>query len=79
MKTIEQLLFLSKNPHYKLTNDEKAVLDDFLFMKQEKELKRLQRKSSRRLERNTPVRVRNVVKKVDTYAPEATEGYSEAI
>jgi len=78
MKTIEQLLFLSKNPHYQLTNDEKAVLDDFLLMKQEKESKRLQRKSSRSLEKNTPVRVRNIVTKVDTYAPEATESYSKA-
>lgn len=63
MKTIAQLLFLTKNPHYKLTNDEQAVLDDFLLMKQAEESKRLQKKSSKRLEKLTNVRVRNIVEK----------------
>lgn len=63
MKTIEQLLELSSNPYYKFTNDEKAVLDDFLEKKREKESKRLQKKNSRSFGKNTPVRVLNIVDK----------------
>lgn len=63
MKTIEQLLELSSNPYYKFTNDEKAVLDDFLEKKREKESKRLRKKSSRSFGKNTPVRVLNIVDK----------------
>lgn len=63
MKTIEQLLFLSKNPYYKLSNDEKAVLDDFLLKKQEEESKTSQKKSSKKSARQTNVRVRNIVDK----------------
>lgn len=63
MKTIEQLLDLSKNPFYKFTNDEKAVLDDFLEKKQAKDLKRQQKKTSQDSEKSTDVRVRNIVEK----------------
>ena len=70
MKTIEQLLFLSKNPYYKLTEDEKQVLEDFLSKKQESESKSSRKKSSKQLEKPTNVRVRNIVEKADTYPPE---------
>ena len=70
MKTIEQLLFLSKNPYYKLTEDEKQVLEDFLSKKQESESKSSQKKNSKQLEKPTNVRVRNIVEKTDTYPPE---------
>lgn len=63
MKTIEQLLFLSKNPYYKLTEDEKQVLDDFLLKKQEEESKTSPKKSSKKSTKNTNVRVRNIVEK----------------
>lgn len=63
MKTVEQLLALSKNPYYKFTNDEKAVLDDFLSQRREKASKNNQKKNSPNSESNTPVRVRNVVDK----------------
>ena len=63
MKSIEQLLELSKNPYYKFTNDEKVVLDDFLLKKQEKASKSSHKKSSKNSEKNTPVRVRNIVEK----------------
>ena len=70
MKTIEQLLFLSKNPYYKLTEDEKQVLEDFLSKKQESESKGSRKKNSKQLEKPTNVRVRNIVEKADTYPPE---------
>ena len=63
MKTVEQLLELTKNPYYKFTNDEKAVLDDFLAKKREKGLKSNQNKNSKSLDESTPVRVRNIVEK----------------
>lgn len=74
MKTIEQLLFLSKNPYYKLTNDEKAVLDDFLSKKQEDESKTSRKKKSKRSDNDTPVRVRNIVEKTIPQPEEAPEG-----
>ena len=61
MKTIEQLLQLSKNPYYKFTNDEKVVLDDFLSKKSEENSKNSQKQNSKTLEPSTPVRVRNIV------------------
>lgn len=70
MKTIEQLLQLSKNPHYTFTPDEKAVLDDFLSQKQEKTSKKSHKKSSKKSSDKTNVTVRNIVEKVDTYPPE---------
>ena len=63
MKTIEQLLQLSKNQYYKFTNDEKAVLDDFLLARREKALKNSPKKNSTQSDSNTPVRVRNIVPK----------------
>ena len=63
MKTIEQLLFLSKNPYYKLTNDEKAVLDDFLLGRQEKGSRTSQTRNSKKSTKSTNVRVRNIVDK----------------
>ncbi len=76
MKTIEQLLELSKNPYYSFTNDEKAVLDDFLAMKRGKASTNSPNQNSTNLDDNTPVRVRNVVPKtVDRVedAPEPTD------
>lgn len=48
MKTIEQLLALSKNPHYKFTPEEEQRLNDFLFKKQERASKRSAKKSSKK-------------------------------
>lgn len=78
MKTIEQLLELSKNPFYKFTADEQAVLDDFLLKKRATELKRSQKPRSKKSSTKTRVTVRNIVKKVDTYAPEADESSQDA-
>lgn len=63
MKTVEQLLQLTKNPFYKLTNDEQAVLDDFLARQKEEDSKSSQNKNEKNSEKNTPVRVRNIVEK----------------
>ena len=63
MKTIEQLLFLSKNPYYKLSYEEKQVLDDFLLKKQESQSESSPKKNSKKLEKPTNVRVRNIVEK----------------
>lgn len=71
MKTIQQLLQLAKNPHYKLMPDEKRALDAFLAKQADEQSTRSQKRSSNRSSRKTPVTVRNVVQKVDTYAPEA--------
>lgn len=73
MKTIEQLLFLSKNPYYKLSPEEQQVLEDFLLKKQESESESFPKKNSKRFTGKIPVTVRNIVPKVDTYAPEADE------
>lgn len=75
MKTIEQLLFLSKNPYYKFTNDEKAVLEDFLLKKQEEDSKTSQKKNSKQSTKNTNVRVRNVVDKTIDYPEEVNSGF----
>jgi hypothetical protein len=76
MKTIEQLLQLSKNPYYTFTNDEKAVLDDFLLAQREKDLLNSQKQNLQPSDSNTPVRVRNIVPKtIDNVkdAPEPTD------
>ena len=70
MKTIEQLLFLSKNPYYKLRPEEQEVLDDFLLKKQEEESQTSQKKSSKKSTKNTNVRVKNVVQKTSTESEE---------
>lgn len=63
MKTIEQLLELSKNPYYKFTNDEKAVLDDFLSKKRADHTTSSTKTKDSDSENSTPVRVRNIVDK----------------
>lgn len=73
MKTIEQLLELAKNPYYKFTSDEQAVLDDFLEKKRAKDSQKSQEQSSNESSEKTPVIVRNIVPKVNTYPPEAPE------
>lgn len=78
MKTIEQLLELSKNPYYTFTNDEKAVLDDFLSEKKASHSTSSVKKKENTSEKSTPVRVRNIVKKTipspkKAYEPELEE------
>lgn len=63
MKTVEQLLHLTKNPYYKMTSDEKAVLDDFLSKKRADHSTNTLKKKEQNSEKNTPVRVRNIVEK----------------
>lgn len=77
MKTIQQLLDLSKNPFYKFTDAEQAVLDDFLSQKQESDSKKSQKESSKKSSKSTPVTVRNIVPKVTTYPPEASESVQD--
>lgn len=76
MKTIQQLLDLSKNPYYKFTAQEKEVLDDFLSKKQDSPSKPSRKKDSSKSSEKTPVTVRNIVRKADTYPPEAIESVS---
>lgn len=71
MKTIEQLLELSRNPYYVFTDDERTVLNDFLLEQSVKESKSSQKTSSAKLSKKTNVIVRNIVKKTETYPPEA--------
>lgn len=63
MKSIEQLLQLSKNPYYKFSDDEQAELDSFLSSKSEQ--KKSQKNSSDDSEKNIPATVlnKNVVAK----------------
>jgi hypothetical protein len=77
MKTIEQLLALSKNPHYKFTSQEEQELNDFLFKKRERASKRSAKKSSKESDSRTratvtddekshgsdTVKVRNIIEK----------------
>lgn len=63
MKTIEQLLELSKNKYYKFTNDEQAVLDDFLSKKSDEHTTSSVKKKEKSSGKDTPVRVRNIVDK----------------
>ena len=77
MKTIQQLLDLAKNPYYQFTKDEQAVLDDFLSKKQDKDSETSQKSNSKQSSKKTPVTVRNIVKKADTYPPEAYESAQE--
>lgn len=71
MKTLSQLLELSKNPFYKFMPEEQAVLDDFFSKKQATRLKRLTDKKSKDSLGKTNVTVRNIVKTVDTYPPDS--------
>jgi len=70
MKTIQQLLQLSKNKFYHFTKDEQETLDDFLLKSQDTTCKKSQKKNLTESSDKTRVIVRNVVKKIDTYAPE---------
>lgn len=76
MKTVEQLLELSSNPYYKFTNDEKAVLDDFLSQRREKTSKNRQNKNSKSSDKNTNVRVRNIVPKTIPDVEDAPEPHT---
>lgn len=76
MKTIQQLLELSKNPYYVFTHDERAVLDDFLAKKKDTDSTTSRKKSSTKSSKKTPVTVRNIVQKTNTYPPEAVESVS---
>lgn len=71
MKTIEQLLKLSRNPYYKFTQTEREVLDDFLSKNQDSGSQTSQETNSTESSKPTRAIVRNVVKKSDTYPPEA--------
>lgn len=76
MKTIEQLLELTKNPHYTLRREEQEVLDAFLSQKQESDSDTPQEKTSNESSKKTRAIVRNVVKKTDTYPPVLDESDS---
>jgi hypothetical protein len=85
MKTIEQLLQLSKNPYYKFSPEEEQVLNDFLYKKQEEESKKSHKKNlkvsgfdtrvtatdDRREHSSDTVKVRNVVKKTIPHVEES--------
>lgn len=70
MKTIEQLLDLTKNPYYRFLPEEQRRLDSFLAKKRGKHSPQSDEQNSNELSPNTRVTVRNIVEKVDTYAPE---------
>lgn len=72
MKTIKQLLELSQNPYYVFTKEEKAVLDAFLSQRAATTTAASQAEYSVESLKKTPVTVRNIVHKVDTYPPEAS-------
>lgn len=78
MKTIQQLLELSKNPYYKFTSEEQAVLDDFLLSRQAEDSQNSQKEKSSESSKKTRVTVRNIVKKADTYPPEVQESSQDA-
>lgn len=77
MKTIQELLELTKNPYYKFMPNEQAVLDDFLEKKQAKALAKSQKQNSKKSSDETPVVVKNVVQKAPTYPPQAHESVSD--
>lgn len=63
MKTIEQLLELSKNPYYSFTAEEKQVLDDFLLKQKADHSTSSTKQKETNSDENTPVIVRNIVQK----------------
>lgn len=73
MKTIEQLLELTKNPYYKFTADEQAVIDDFLSKKRAKDSQTKQNPNSTISDKSTDVHVRNIIPKVVPRVPDAPE------
>lgn len=73
MKTIEQLLELTKNPYYKFLPEEQVVLDDFLAKRRAERSPNSQNPNSQNLGSSTPVRVRNIVPKVIPDTEDAPE------
>lgn len=71
------MLELAKNPFYKLTADEQAVLDSFLSQRSESDSGKSQKKNSNESPKKTRAIVRNVVRKTPTYPPEADESPRE--
>ena len=63
MKTIEQILELTKNPYYKFTPEEEVILNDFLLTQHAAESTTFQKPDLGKLSQRTRVTVRNVVKK----------------
>ncbi len=79
MKTIEQLLELTKNPYYVLRPEEQAVLDDFLARKRAEHSTSSVKQKEKNSDESTPVIVRNIVQKTIPrvpLAPEPTESLS---
>ena len=72
MKPIEQLLILSQNRFYKMTEEERERLNDFLLKKQDGE-SRNSEMESKKSPKNTPVTVRNIVQKTAITVPESNE------
>lgn len=70
MKTIEQLLKLSNNPYFKMSDEEKEVLEDFLSKQKGEEGQTSQQKNTSESSKKTRVTVRNVVQKAQTGLPE---------
>lgn len=77
MRSIEQILFLSKNPHYKLTDEEERALDDFLSKKSTKAGTKQQKRKKSTSDSSTRVRVRNIVPRTVPKVKEAPEDESE--
>lgn len=73
MKTIQQLLELSKNPFYNFTPEEQGRLDDFLVKEQAKTSKSSAKKKSTKSAEKKDVVVRNIVKKTIDRPEEAQE------
>ena len=73
-KTGQQLLKLSNNPFFQLSDAEQKDLEAFLSSEQGKEYVKSLKKNEKESSEN--VRVRNVVKKADTDVPEATKNES---
>ena len=73
MKTIEQILELTKNPYYKFTPEEMVMLNDFLLTQRATNSKTSLKTDSGKSSQKTRVTVRNIVKKVDTYPPESPD------
>jgi len=71
MKTIEQILELTKNPYYKLSPEEEVILNDFLLAQQATELATSQETDSGKSSQKTRVTVRNIVKKTIPRAEES--------
>lgn len=77
MKTIQQLLQLSRNPFYKFSPEEKAVLDNFLLSPVDSPMTTSQKKRLKKSLQQTRVVVRNVVEKTATYPTEAHQSLSD--